>query len=54
MKILCEILSADPDGGPARIPFPLFKDLYTYIAQIDGDIPQTQINDVVSYLKYDV
>lgn len=54
MKTVCEILTADPDGGPARIPFPLFKDIYTYLAQIDGEISQHQINEVFSYLKYDV
>ncbi|KAJ8298710.1 hypothetical protein KUTeg_022770 [Tegillarca granosa] len=54
MKTVCEILTADPEGGPARIPFPLFKDIYTYLAQIDGEISQQQINDVMQYLKYDV
>lgn len=54
MKTVCEILTADPEGGPARIPFQLFKDIYTYLAQIDGEISQQQINDVFSFLKYDV
>lgn len=54
MKTVCEILTADPEGGPSRIPFPLFKDLYTYLAQIDGEISQQQINEVCSYLKYHV
>ncbi|KAK6191927.1 hypothetical protein SNE40_003500 [Patella caerulea] len=54
MKTICEILTADPEGGPSRIPFPLFKELYTYLAQIDGEISQQQINDVVSHLQYDV
>lgn len=54
MKTVCEILTADPEGGPSRIPFPLFKDLYTYLAQIDGEISQQQINEVCNYLKYHV
>lgn len=54
MKTVCEILTADPEGGAARIPFPLFKELYTYLAQIDGDISQDQINEVVNHLQYDV
>lgn len=54
MKTICEILTADPEGGPSRIPFPLFKDLYTYLAQIDGEISQQQINEVCNYLKYHV
>jgi hypothetical protein len=54
MKTVCEILTADPEGGAARIPFQLFKDIYTYLAQIDGEISQTQINEVFTYLQYDV
>ena len=54
MKTVCEILTADPEGGPSRIPYPLFKDIYTYLAQIDGEIPQGQINDVCNFLQYDV
>lgn len=51
MKIVCEILTADQDEGPARIPFPLFQELYKYLAAIDGDIPQEKINDVINYLQ---
>ena len=54
MKTVCEILTADPDGGPARIPFQLFKDLYSYLATIDGEISQEHINTVISYLQYHV
>ncbi|ESO83256.1 hypothetical protein LOTGIDRAFT_204839 [Lottia gigantea] len=54
MKGLCDILTSDPDGGPSRIPFPLFKELYTYLAQIDGEISQQQINDVIDHLQYHV
>ena len=54
MKTVCEILTADPEGGAARIPYALFKTIYTYLAQIDGEIPQSQINDVFNYLQYDV
>jgi len=54
MKVVCEILTADPEGGPARIPFALFKDLYQYLAKIDGEISQQQISDVVFHLQYDV
>ena len=54
MKTMCEIRTADPEGGAARVPFPLFKELYTYLAQIDGDISQDQINEVINHLQYDV
>lgn len=54
LKTVCEILTHDPEGGAARIPFPLFQDLYRYLAKIDGDISQEQINTVIEYLEYHV
>ena len=54
MKTVCEILTADPEGGPARISFSLFQDLYKYLAQIDGDISQQHINDVINFLQIEV
>ncbi|KAK2153457.1 hypothetical protein LSH36_296g02016 [Paralvinella palmiformis] len=54
MKTVCEILTADPDGGPARIPFPLFQELYKYLAGIDGEISSEHVNSVINYLTYQV
>jgi hypothetical protein len=54
MRIACEILTADPDGGAARIPFTLFQDIYRFLAQVDGEIPMDQVNIVVNYLRADV
>lgn len=54
MKTICEVLTADPEGGAARINFQLFKDLYTYLAQIDGEISAEHIQSVINHLQYDV
>ena len=54
MKTVCEILTADPEGGPARIPFQLFQDLYRYLAHVDGEISQEHIQSVLSALDYHV
>ena len=54
MKIICSILTDDPDGGPDRIPFETFKTLYYYLAGLSGDINQEQIDDVFAYLEDDV
>lgn len=54
MKTVCEVLTADPEGGAARIPFPLFKELYSYLARIDGEISMDQIHEVTNHLQYDV
>lgn len=40
MKHACEILTRDPEGGAARIPFETFSFLYSYLASIDGEIPE--------------
>ncbi|KAK2814804.1 hypothetical protein Q7C36_023070 [Tachysurus vachellii] len=44
LKFACEILSDDPEGGEARIPFDTFVSLYRYLAELDGDIPQDEID----------
>ncbi|XP_071955488.1 ropporin-1-like protein [Antedon mediterranea] len=54
MKTVCEILTRDAEGGAARIPFERFKELYTYLAQIDGEISEEQTESVYTYLQYHV
>ncbi|XP_074660360.1 ropporin-1-like protein [Tubulanus polymorphus] len=54
MKLICEILTADPEGGAARIPFTLWKDLYKFLASVDGEISQESIDEVCAHLQYDV
>ena len=54
MKTVCEILTTDLEGGSARIPFSLFKELYTYLAEIDGEIPKEHVSTVIDHLNYDM
>ncbi|XP_066497167.1 ropporin-1-like protein isoform X2 [Hoplias malabaricus] len=42
LKHACEILTEDPDGGAAQIPLEVSVKLYTYLAELDGDIPQEE------------
>uniref|UniRef100_A0A8C6ZRF6 Ropporin-1-like protein n=1 Tax=Nothoprocta perdicaria TaxID=30464 RepID=A0A8C6ZRF6_NOTPE len=51
MKYACEILTVDPDGGPARIAFETFSFLYSYLAGIDGDIPEDKIEAFLATIK---
>ncbi|KAK2886360.1 hypothetical protein Q8A73_020306 [Channa argus] len=51
MKFACEILTEDEEGGPARIPFSTFVKLYTFLANLDGDIPQDYIDNFLSSLQ---
>lgn len=54
MKLICEILTADPEGGAARVPFSLWKNLYFYLAEVDGAIPQSQMDEAIAHLQEDV
>ena len=54
METVCEILTTDLEGGAARIPFSLFKELFTYLAEIDGEIPKEHVDTVIEHLSYDV
>ncbi|XP_069561631.1 ropporin-1-like protein [Brachyistius frenatus] len=51
LKFACEILTEDEEGGAARIPFDTFVKLYTYLAQVDGDMTQDRIDNFLSSLQ---
>ncbi|KAM9331667.1 ropporin-1-like protein isoform 2-T2 [Pholidichthys leucotaenia] len=51
LKFACEILTEDEEGGAARIPFETFVKLYTYLAHLDGDLPQDYIDKFLSSLQ---
>lgn len=51
LKVACEILTEDEEGGAARIPFDIFVNLYTYLAHLDGDMPQDHIDKFLSSLQ---
>ncbi|XP_057658525.1 uncharacterized protein LOC130895316 [Diorhabda carinulata] len=36
MKLICEIMTDEPEGGSAMIPLATFMDLYTFLAKIDA------------------
>ncbi|NXT05807.1 ROP1L protein, partial [Prunella fulvescens] len=51
MKQACEILTRDPEGGAARIPFKTFSFLYSYLASVDGEISETEIDAFLEEIK---
>ncbi|XP_005722521.1 ropporin-1-like protein [Pundamilia nyererei] len=51
LKFACEILTEDETGGAAKIPFDTFVRLYTYLAQLDGDVPQERIDNFLGTLQ---
>jgi len=53
LRVVCEILTTDPEGGPARIPLEQFGKLYKFLAHVDGEVPIEQVQKVMEYLKND-
>lgn len=51
MKNLCEILTTDPEGGPARIPFETFSYVYRYLSGLDSEIPAADTESYLASLK---
>ncbi|XP_006915930.2 ropporin-1-like protein [Pteropus alecto] len=51
MKHLCEILTTDPEGGPARIPFETFAYVYRYLSRLDPAISVAETDVYLSSLK---
>ncbi|CAH1103786.1 unnamed protein product [Psylliodes chrysocephalus] len=44
MTLICEIMTEEPEGGSAMIPFEIFMDLYIFLAKIDASKPQVLKN----------
>ncbi|XP_006714567.1 ropporin-1-like protein isoform X1 [Homo sapiens] len=51
LKHLCEILTDDPEGGPARIPFKTFSYVYRYLARLDSDVSPLETESYLASLK---
>lgn len=54
MRIVCQILTKDPDGSAYRIPFEIFTTLFKYLASLNREISQAQVEAVLSHLQEDV
>uniref|UniRef100_A0A6I8P8Z4 Uncharacterized protein n=1 Tax=Ornithorhynchus anatinus TaxID=9258 RepID=A0A6I8P8Z4_ORNAN len=54
LKIVCEVLSSEHDSGPPRIPFSTFQFLYTYIAEVDGEISASHVSRMLNYIEQEV
>ncbi|XP_078085203.1 ropporin-1-like protein [Mustelus asterias] len=54
LKYACEILTTEPAGGAAHIKFETFTFLYTYLAAMDVDILESDIQAILQALKEDV
>ncbi|XP_062985809.1 ropporin-1-like protein [Elgaria multicarinata webbii] len=54
MKHACEILTNDPEGGAARIPYDTFAFIYSYLASLDEEIAGEALESFLNALKEQV
>ncbi|XP_052598975.1 ropporin-1-like protein [Peromyscus californicus insignis] len=51
MKNVCEILTTDPEGGPARIPFDTYAYIYQYLSELDPELPASETETYLATLR---
>ncbi|XP_077364523.1 ropporin-1-like protein [Festucalex cinctus] len=51
LKVACEILTEDEEGGAARIPFEIFSLMCTYLASLDKEMPPGHIDAFLARLQ---
>ncbi|XP_077592662.1 ropporin-1-like protein [Stigmatopora nigra] len=51
LKVACEILTEDEEGGAARIPFEIFSLLCMYLANLDPDMPRGHVDGLLTSLE---
>ncbi|XP_032752709.1 ropporin-1-like protein [Rattus rattus] len=51
MKNVCEILTSDPEGGPARIPFETFAYIYQYLSALDPEYSAVETETYLANLR---
>ncbi|XP_064419312.1 ropporin-1-like [Latimeria chalumnae] len=54
MAYVCQTLTPEDEEVDAKIPFNVFKYLYSYLAEMDDDISPTHINSVLNHLQGDI
>ncbi|XP_011806170.1 PREDICTED: ropporin-1A [Colobus angolensis palliatus] len=54
LKIVCEVLPCDHNGESPQIPFSTFQFLYTYIAEVDGEISASHVSRMLNYIEQEV
>jgi len=44
-------VTSDPEGGAARIPVQVFQDLYSFLAEVDGEVSKDKVASVMEFLR---
>jgi hypothetical protein len=50
MKVVCEVLTEQPDGVDAMIPYMHFWEIYVFLAKLDGCVTHEQMMTVNDFL----
>lgn len=50
MKVVCEVLTKQPDGAEAYIEFDVWWKIYEFMIRVDAKIPMAQVDQVREYL----
>uniref|UniRef100_G3UJU6 Rhophilin associated tail protein 1 like n=1 Tax=Loxodonta africana TaxID=9785 RepID=G3UJU6_LOXAF len=50
----CHHLGEEPNAGILGIPFSTFQFLYTYIAEVDGEISASHVSRMLNYIEQEV
>ncbi|XP_073541828.1 ropporin-1-like [Phyllobates terribilis] len=53
LKVACEVLSEE-ENGPPCIPFSTFQLLYKFLTEVDGEVSETQVHEMLTYLEQKV
>uniref|UniRef100_UPI00358EA8D0 ropporin-1-like protein n=1 Tax=Myxine glutinosa TaxID=7769 RepID=UPI00358EA8D0 len=51
MQLACKVLSTDPEGGQARIPFSAFSEMFLFLCRVDGEISTQDMTKVLTTLE---
>eukprot|EP00731_Ephydatia_muelleri_P017040 Em0010g138a len=51
LRVLCEVLSTDSEGGGSRIPLEQFSSLYNYLVIVDGGLSKEKVSAVMQFLS---
>lgn len=50
MKIVCEVLTEQPEGVDAMIPYMHFWEIYAFLVKVDGSVTHQQMAAVNEFL----
>jgi len=51
MRIICQVLTQDADGGPSRIPYETFVDIFMYLVNTRNEDSLGHVEAVLNYLR---